>query len=1163
MSSPATGDADFRPTFATNRPSTEETVADALEALLHGMRINLAVVPPIAIATAFFNPGGFRLLADELEQVGPVRLLLGAEPDPDAGARVRPLSGGRGRQADRLQLRRALEGHSRDLAADRDLVGFTREADADARRLVAWLRGQVPGPDGTPRPPVEVRLYTGGFLHGKAFIISDVLPHVMSGSSNFTYAGLATNRELNLGQFSPGPVAAVRSWFEELWTESEPYDLAALYEARWAPHLPWHVFLRMLWELYGREVEEEAAARAVSRLGLTAFQSDGVWRAKRILSLRSGVIVADEVGLGKTYIAGELIYDATVTRRQKVLVIAPATLRDSTWEPFLREKNLRADVVSYEQLVGDLSIAGRVDAALQDLDEYAMVVVDEAHALRNTATLRADAMRELLTGQSPKDLVLLTATPVNNSLYDLYTLISYFVTNDAAFAGTGVPSLKGYFDRAMAINPDDLSPEHLFDVINQVAVRRTRRFVKHYYVGDKVVINGVEQEIRFPTPRVHRVDYDLDAALPGMFDMLATALGAHVLEARGDADAVLLDAPGEVLSLARYVPSRFRVGTEAEEQYEQQNAGLLRSALLKRFESSAYAFRRTVEKMITSHDQFLSALDAGLVLTGDALRDWASSDVDDIDEFLGSYAGDTDNIRPATGYRVSELRAAVVADRDLLHRLHDSVQVLSWDKDPKLVALTDALASIAADAEAEGITDQQVRDKRKVIIFSYYADTVDHLARQVGVAIEADDRLAAYRDRIATASGPDKRGRAQTLAGFAPRTAGGQHAEDLYDLLIATDVLSEGVNLQQARHIVNFDLPWNPMRLVQRHGRIDRIGSDHAEVFLRCYFPDQHLEALLGLEERLQRKLKQAAAAVGVGQVLPGFTGRDITFTETRDEIARLRREEATLFDEAGPSALSGEEYRRALERELAHPTTRAAVLNLPWGAGTGFVRTGAQQPGIVFCARIADHPKPWFRYVPLTADLHLQSDGTGQAIVIDDTLTCLAHADPGGPDAPSLFDGSSAEQAAYDIAFDAWAAAKAQIHGAWMYNADPANLTRPVPRVMRDAADLIRTHGAHLADRQDDLIARLEAPYAPRIQRAIRDLLNDGTLTERDKISQLIELADHLGLVRQPAPQPLPPIDLNDIHLICWTAILPVVADSPGNARHDDHAGGDGVLLA
>ena len=123
-----------------------------------------------------------------------------------------------------------------------------------------------------------------------------------------------------------------------------------------------------------------------------------------------------------------------------------------------------------------------------------------------------------------------------------------------------------------------------------------------------------------------------------------------------------------------------------------------------------------------------------------------------------------------------------------------------------------------------------------------------------------------------------------------------------------------------------------------------------------------------------------------------------------------------------------------------------------------------------MFCARIADYPKPWFRYVPLTPALRSQADEAGQAIVIDDTLTCLAHADPGDPGTPSLFDGTSASQACYDAAFDAWTAAKAHIHTGWMYNADPANLTRPVPKVMREAADLVRAHGAHLADRQDDL---------------------------------------------------------------------------------------------
>jgi hypothetical protein len=273
------------------------------------------------------------------------------------------------------------------------------------------------------------------------------------------------------------------------------------------------------------------------------------------------------------------------------------------------------------------------------------------------------------------------------------------------------------------MNPDDLSPEHLFDVIDQVAVRRTRRFVRHYYIGDTVRIGGTEQVIGFPATRVRRIDYNLGAAMPTAFDMLATALGAHLADPRTDTDAVLLQAPGEVLSLARYVPSRFRTGESRGEQYEQQNAGLLRSTLLKRFESSAHAFCCTVRKLIASHDRFLSALDQGLVLTGDALRDWTSSDADDLDEFLRSYTARPGSTEKAAGYRTDELRAAVTADRDLLQRLHDAAMVQPHDPDPKFQALTDAVAQIAAEAEIEAITPQQVHDKRKVIIFSNYADT--------------------------------------------------------------------------------------------------------------------------------------------------------------------------------------------------------------------------------------------------------------------------------------------------------------------------------------------------------------------------------------------------------------------------------------------------------
>ncbi|MEW2098192.1 helicase-related protein [Streptomyces sp. NPDC012485] len=1111
---------DFRPTFSTNYPDGQ-TVAAALNALLHGMHTNLAQTPPVSIASAYFNPGGFSLLADELEQFGPVRLLLGADPDPQQGG-VRPLSTGVGPRGEREQVRRALEGHRRQLEQDRDLLGFTTEADRAARRLVAWLRSGK----------VEVRRFERGFLHGKAFIVDGPMPGAMSGSSNFTFAGLARNKELNLGQYQPEPVHRVQEWFDELWATASPFDLAEVYEARWQPHQPWVIFLRMLHELYGPEVEQEASSRARSRLGLTGFQADGVWRAQRILDRLNGVIIADEVGLGKTFIAGEIIHEVVITNRQKALIVAPATLRDSTWGPFLDQMNLPAKVVSYEELTHGINDAGQLGAALQNLDEYALVVIDEAHALRNAATRRADALRTLTEGSSPKKLVLLTATPVNNSLYDLYNLISYFVTNDAAFANSGVPSLRAYFDRAMTINPDDLSPEHLFDVLDKVAVRRTRRFVRNNYQGDQVTIGGVSREITFPTPRVYRVDYNLDQVLPGMFSRLATALGAD--SGFSDDTAVPLHAPGTVLTLARYVPSRFRL-TGSEEQFEQQNAGLLRSALLKRFESSAFAFQRTLDKMLASHRAFLDALSQGQVLTGDALREWSSSDSDNLEGFIDSADDDlADNIRSAIDYDVPALKAAVEADHRLLTRFRDEVRAQPSGPDPKVDALVEELARIAAEADAEGITPESARDKRKVLVFSYYADTVSHVHSRLTLAIESDERLAVYQGRVATAAGPDREGRAQIIAGFAPRTAGGPSDEDRYDLVIATDVLAEGVNLQQARHIINYDLPWNPMRLVQRHGRIDRIGSEHREVFLRCFFPDQQLERLLGLEERLQRKLKHAAAATGVGEVLPGFAGRDVNLTETRVEIDRLRREDASLFDEGGASALSGEEYRRRLQKNLDNPALRDAVTKLPWGSGSGFVRATGSQPGIVFCARIGDHAQPWFRYVPLTDEYAITRDETGQPVIVDDVLACLSAADPGSSETPPML-----TEAVYQAAYESWACAKSHIVASWMYNADPANLTPEVPKVMRDAAAFVRRHGADLGEQQDSLVERLEAPYSSRILRSFRSALTD-LGTDKEIVKRLADLADRLNLTSQPVPEPLPIITPEDVHLVCWLGLVP-----------------------
>ena len=435
----------------------------------------------------------------------------------------------------------------------------------------------------------------------------------------------------------------------------------------------------------------------------------------------------------------------------------------------------------------------------------------------------------MLAGSPPKQLVLLTATPVNNSLWDLYYQLGYFLRNDAAFADVGIPSMRDHFARAMSINPDDLTPEHLFDVLDAVAVRRTRSFVKQYYPNDTVPIDGRDQIIAFPTPRVRKVSYDLDAVLPGFFDRIARAL---------DPDA----SPGdpEALTLARYAPSMYRLD-QSPDSYEIQLAGLLRSGMLKRFESSPHAFAETCHRMANSHGAFLALLDHGRVATGDELADWMSTDSDDIDAADKHADHHTGIQEDAANYDIERLRRDVAADRDLLRSFSDTARMVVPSEDPNLAELVEQLAYIAAEAAETGTSDQDIRNRRKALIFSYYADTVDWIFEHLVETVLTDERLAAYRDRIASLSGNTGTQSKETVIwGFAPKTSDAPEGrdEDLYDIVVTTDVLAEGVNLQQARHIINYDLPWNPMRLVQRHGRIDRIGSHHSEVFIRCVFPD-------------------------------------------------------------------------------------------------------------------------------------------------------------------------------------------------------------------------------------------------------------------------------------------------------------------------------------
>ncbi len=1137
------------PRFATNRPENEETVAGAIRELFSMMRKGLKDPPSLSIATAYINPGGFSLLSEELNQAPQIRLLLGAEPDP---AVTRSEEAHHPNAPSMLEA--ALETHAGWLSAARDAMGFTKHSVETAKRMVEWLESTTEG--GAPR--VEVRRYSHGFLHGKAFIAQGALdPAMLAGSSNMTYAGLAKNAELNLAG-DHDQVARSMEWFDHYWEQSSEYDLAALYKAQWEPYTPWQVFVRMLFELYGGTLEDDKSFQS-SLFELTSFQQDGVVRMKRLVESLGGVLVADEVGLGKSFMAGELIREATEELKQHVLILAPASIKTSMWEPFLERYNFSrwAKVMSYDTLRQRLDEESPDrDATLRELETFAMVIVDEAHNLRNSGAQRSLAVETAILAGGKKKVVLLTATPVNNSLMDLDALLRLFIRNDSQFAHLNIPSIRKYIENAQRRDPDTLRPEHLFDLMDQVAVKRTRKFIKDHYKGQTIVGgDGAKLAVEFPDPNPYKIEYDLDEQGSALVDSVIEAL--HVPDDEAEPRYHDVKHNPNQLILARYLSSRYRKD-QVLETFQVRNAGLLRSALLKRLESSPRALMKTLQTMLASHKAFLNALENGFVLTGSTLEDWSqetSSADADFDEFLESL----DEVRqekaePLENFQADDLIDDVKRDIVLITSLAEQAAQSVAHQDRKFERLVTELSQIAevaakADPSHRGRSES---DRRKVIIFSTFSDTVIDIHERLTKALSgATGALAHYAGRLAPAvmgsevttkaqgahGGVDQKRRAQVLEEFAPKTIGlefpGHEKPDLFDILVTTDVLAEGVNLQQAGRIINYDLPWNPMRIVQRHGRVDRIGSPHPEVDFGLFFPAQKLDELLGLEETIRRKVAQAEAAVGaVGlDVFSNNGGLEVNLADATEAVGQIKD---LLVNRGAPLAQSGEEYRRRLQQHLdTGPTVKDKLRHLPLGIGSGFVNPRVGKSGYVFCLRMGSHKAPWFRFVETNEQWEPIQDGEGNPIIADEALVSLVIADPQDQSTERVV-----SDQAYDKAFDAWAIAREHAFSRYSELTDPAAMEPKPPKAFREAKALISQSAQHLKPGEvENAVLRLQSVPLKKVERKVGQILKKD-ISKQLMIDEIIAVLIENGVQPNPKPEPLVPISEAQVQVVAWMAV-------------------------
>ena len=1071
------------------------------------------------IATAYFSPTGFARIASTVESFTSIKLMLGVDPLEKLQRWHKSLG-----ESDHYFLQRKISEGCRQqedsLRASRDHLPFTRNIKRSLRSLVKVLR------EGN----MQVRRYEKNFLHAKVYILTfaqqsqeEKQEAVIAGSSNLTAAGLSTNLEVNLGRYDKPTVARARTWFDELWADARPFDLAAYFEDLFEPKTPFAIFLKVLWELYGDEIEKEVESDG--NLPLTTFQKHGVVRALRLIDETGGVIVADEVGLGKTFIAAEILARYK-DRRQRSLLLCPAALRDTLWKKFMDDHQLYMEVLSFEQLAIDLKdrdaehrpTANRKHLA-SDIDEYQLVIIDEAHNYRNPdSPSRAVALRSFLYGKR-KDVLMLTATPVNNSLWDLYHLTQFFLKQDSFLASKGILSIRERFNHAMKNNPNDLSPDVLFPIVDATTVKRTRHFIKKHYSDDQIKLpDGTKHTIVFPEPQAISVRYEMTDLISHLFDMIE-----HYLDPEDH----------HCLTFARYKTNSYRIDPDGEAKHSADSAaGFLASLLLKRFESSLSAFSISIKRLIVQHEIFLDALDSGYVIHTRFFREVADLEDEDFDSLLI----DSDHSEPISSFNADELRNDATNDLRKLRRLADAMQKFMHRNDPKLQILERELVKIATQAKEEAKSREDEINKRKVLIFSFFADSARWIRDFLAEAVENNPILVGYKNRLDMIVGSgrgDNCDKALAARKFAPQTAGNQGDPDLTDILVSTDVLAEGVNLQQARHIINYDLPWNPMKLVQRHGRIDRIGSKHRKVFLRTIFPGQRLDRLLGLEERIVKKIAMASVSVGIVSPIAEVESSERVYSETREEIDRLQKEDPSLYERGGTasSMQSGEEYRQTLRKALQE--SREEILNIPWKAGSG-MRRGPEQ-GMFFCAKVGK--VIFLRFVHTDSGWQPRSKintatGPKEYLIDGEWGRCLRLIECAEDEAIFL------EERAQDAVYDLWPIAQKNIHQHWMSKTDPKNLQPGIRSLNFKVAEFIRENVPE-DDKQRQALNILESPWLRRYENHLRSWFkNYDSLTANEKGLKLIENIIGTGLEVPVHPKPLLPIEEKDIELLVWLAV-------------------------
>ncbi|MBS3957067.1 MAG: hypothetical protein KGZ40_06030 [Clostridiales bacterium] len=1145
----------------------------------------------VRIATAYFTPDGFREIQSGLQDANQVRILLGERPFMRRRGPGELLSG----QSDDAEHAGPLEAIDwfEFLEGDlpwvlmtheqrRQLLEDEGEESYEARKefdLAAWHKVQELVRF-LSRPEVEVCRYLGPAtgtvpegevlsantserLHAKAYILrEEKAAYGAVGSSNLTKGGLQDNIEANLITMETGPTPVVdelEAWFDRKWDEAQDckdefirlLEECVLFGRRFTP---WQVFLKALHAAYGNflgiGLDEEVAGR------LALFQQEGVSRAVELLERHWGAMVCDSVGLGKTYIGLGVLREYTLRKSNRVraLVVCPAQLEGNWSSERLHANGIFGETVSMEYLpqladideIEDNLERERRRRKLRALQDADIVLVDESHNFRNPGTKRYRALMEIIrAGAKPdKRVLLLTATPINNTLWDLYHQLMLITRGDNSwYAGRGpVGNLEGEF---RALEKTGGGPG-LLNTMLLTLVRRTRHDIRQRQeAGEPLEVDG--RPLVFP-------EHEIPQAITYGLKELYGDVYSRVIEAIESLNFAVYNL--EAYGIER--PGMKRTDTESVVKRNDAYIGIIRTIYLKRMESSVAALMATVRNQVNYLDLFLSFLDQGKVLFAkerDRLRVLLGGALDD--EALEAAGGDEDvkalldSLQQVDTAQcdVSKLSEAVRADRDSLQGLLAALEGLEAadpSKDPKIAALRAVIDGLPA------LDDNGV--PVKVVVFTNYKDTAAHLFQAFGGptdGLKGDVRclsnLTGERWLSVLTGSDDKRRRAQVLAHFAPLAALREDRdiddpelaveitpfrEARIDALITTDVLSEGQNLQDAQYLLNYDLHWNPVRMIQRAGRIDRLFSPHKRVYFYNVMPEKGLEDLLKLVKKLSSRVKAIDATLGLDASVLG----EVIEAKALDDMMRIQQG----GNEAEAVYLEGErraEFDDALDQlrayiDLVKSLGTQDVRSLPDGIHS--IRE-SDEPGVFVQLKMPDEfgGEVFWRFYPADASPVISS-----AIEAASRIACNpedARAELGPEDNPFQYLIEPLKTAIAELGQEYQRRMSAQ---------DPGELVRQIRLRLQDPN--VQERLGNLADTLFDWCDQPHPSDLLKREDSVQEAYRALKVADADPavVSGALERL-WMGLEAKGLDRPLPrpatrPPSERDLQLVCWELVVP-----------------------